>query len=547
MQKITILPLKRIILLLLTISFFGTTKAQTTIWDGASWDNGTPTSTLDVIFQGNYTSAGNWNAKSLTVSNNATVTIGSGQVITVENAVNVQTGASLIFNNTATLLQTNAAAVNSGNIIYQRDSTPIRQFEYTYWSSPVTGQVLQNFSPLTAYDRFYSFDIGVNNWYAENQSSLMVPGKGYAIRVPDNFTSTPQTFNGQFTGVPNNGTIPASVVAYNPALLNYSLIGNPYPSAISVASLIDNTTLGTLYFWTHNSTMSNNAFSTNDYAIRTRNSGIAAISGGAAPGAFIAAGQGFFASSSTTGSINFTNAMRVPANNTQFYKTTQQDPAFYYMWLNMTNAGGAFKQISIGYEQGATDGYDFGIDAAPSPGTFITFYSMIGTGTFAIQGREYPWDITDNIPLGYNSTIADTFTIAIDHLDTFFDPIDIFIEDRDLGTFHNLKTSPYVFTSAVGTFNNRFAIHYVNLLATKDNEVIARSVMVAKEQENIIIAATQNLKSVVVYDVLGRNLFNQNNIGKNKATISSIPASNQPLLIHTTLENQQVVVKKLVF
>lgn len=548
-MKNTIQKIRRYHFYLLLVLFCGANfQAQVTIWDGVVWDNGNPSNTLDVVFNGDYTSVGNIQAKSITVSNNATVTIASGDVVTVENSVTVTVGATLLFKNTATLLQTNAAAVNSGNITYQRNSTPIRQFEYTYWSSPVSGQVLQSFSPLTANNRFYSFDTGTNDWNTENPTSAMIAGRGYAIRVPDNYTSTPQTFNGEFTGIPNNGTVAASVVAYNPALLNYTLIGNPYPSAIGVASLIDNTTLGTLYFWTHNSAINNNVFSTNDYAIRTRNSGIAAISGGAAPGAFIAAGQGFFASSSTTGTINFTNAMRVSGNNTQFYKNLQQDASFYYMWLNMTNAGGAFKQISIGYEQGATDGYDFGIDAAPSPGTYITFYSMIGSGTYAIQGREYPWDNLDSIPLGYNVTVADTFTIALDHFDTFFDTQDIFLEDTNLATFHNLKTSPYVFTSAIGTFNNRFKIHYVNLLATTNPEAISNSVFVTKEQENIsITSVAQNIQTVEIYDVVGRNLFQKKNIGNKKEIITNLKATNQPILVKIVLDNQQVVVKKLVF
>jgi hypothetical protein len=205
----------------------------------------------------------------------------------------------------------------------------------------------------------------------------MLSGRGYAIRSPDNFTSTPQVFNGEFIGVPNNGDIPTNVIAFNPGLLNYNFIGNPYPSAISVISLLDNSNLGTMYFWTHNTAISGNSFTTNDYAIRTRTTGTAAISGGAAPGLFIAAGQGFFASAATTTTLTFTNSMRVAGNNTQFYKNTQALPLNYYVHLNLTNTLGAFKQIAVGYEELATNGYDFGTDALASTEGAITFYSLI--------------------------------------------------------------------------------------------------------------------------------------------------------------------------
>lgn len=531
-------------LLLITI----TINAQTTTWDGTSWNNGIPTSAIDAVFTGNFTSTGDIAAKSVVINNNSTVSISSGDTFTIQDNIDVNVGSSFIFENTASLLQINPSATNTGNITYRRDSTPIRQFEYTYWSSPVIGQTLVSFSPLTASDRYYSFDNINNIWQTENPNNTMQSGRGYAIRVPNNYTSTPQIYNGEFKGTPNNGNISASVVTYNPVLLNYSLIGNPYPSAISVTSLIDNSTLGTLYFWTHNTAINSGLFSTTDYAIRTRNSGTAAISGGAIPSAYIASGQGFFASSNTTGNITFTNNMRVSTNNSQFFKSTQADPLFYYYWLNMTNTGGAFKQISIGYEQGATNGYDFGVDAAPSPGTYITFYSMIDAGTYAIQGRAYPWNQVDIIPLGYNCTIADTFQITLDHNDAFFADKDIFIEDTDNNTFHNLKTGPYSFTSTIGTFNNRFKIRYTNpSLGTQNQSVNPSTIYVYKEENNLVVSSSvEEINSIVAYDILGRNIFEKENINSNKFALHLSSNENQTILVKIKLKNNQTITKKII-
>lgn len=535
------------LLLVLVANFL---QAQTTTWNGSVWDNGTPDITKDAVFTGNFVSSANLVTKSISVSNAAQVSVLGPYTLTVANNIDVVTGSKLIFENNASLLQTNASAINTGSINFKRNTTPMVIYEYTYWSSPVTPQTLVNLSPLTLSDKYFSFNTSVNDWVYENANNTMQKGKGYAIRAPQGYTSTPQIYNGEFIGTPNNGNVSSGVIAYIPADLNYNLLGNPYPSAISVASLIDNSTLGTLYFWTHNSAInSNNGFTTADYAIRTRNSGIAAISGGSIPSAYIAAGQGFFASSSTTGNVVFTNAMRVSGNNSQFFKNTQQDPDFYYMWLNMTNVGGAFKQLSIGYEQGATNGYDFGIDAAPSPGTYINFYSMIGTGTYAIQGRAYPWTSTDEIPIGYSSTLADDFTIAIDHVDTFFDTQDIFIEDLNLGIYHNLKTSPYTFTTAIGTFNNRFKIVYTDpTLSNPSLTIDTNSVFVHANTTEIIVNSTsQKIKNIQVYDVLGRLIFTKEKVNENKIIINTVVAQNQTLIIKTQLENDQIVSKKLIF
>ena len=532
--------------------FFSTIFAQTT-WNGSTWIPNPPNSTLDAMFTGNYSSTATIVAKSISITNNAQVTIIAGNTLTVENGISVSAGSNLIFENTANLIQNNASAVNTGNITFRRNTVAMRKYDYTYWSSPVTGQTLSSFSPLTNSNRFYSFNAStaVNNWAFESPSNIMASGKGYAIMAPNNYTATLQIFNGEFIGIPHNGNVPVNVVLTGPSLI-HNLVGNPYPSAINVQTLIDNTTLGTLYFWTHNTPITNNVFTTNDYAIRTRNSGTVAISGGTAPGLYIAAGQGFFASSSATGTITFTNAMRVAGNNSQFYKETaktKSEPNLYYFWLNLTNLSGAFKQIAIGYEEGATNGYDFGIDAFTAIGNIISFYSTIDNNNFAIQARAYPWTSNDVIPIGYSSTIKGSFDINLDHNSPFFDTGAIYLFDADLNLHHNLKSSPYTFNTAVGTFNNRFVIRFVNpTLGVDENILDEKTVTItANNQEINAFSPTQNIRKIQVYDLLGRLIFEDTTISQKQYTIRNLLAQNQTLIIKLQLENNQNIVKKLIY
>lgn len=527
--------------------------AMTTTWNGTSWDKGEPNASKNVVFTSNYTSVANFSACSVTVTNSAIVTINSAHTVTVENVVTVDTGSNLIFESSASLLQNNASAINVGKITYKRNTTPMRQFEYTYWGTPVSGQVLNVFSPLTAGDRFYSYNSspGVNNWVTENQNNVMTPGKGYAIRAPQGYTSTPQIFNGAFVGTPNNGNVPVTVVAFNPGILNYNFLSNPYPSAISVTTLFNNSNLGTLYFWTHNTAINNNVFTSSDYAIRTRTTGTAAATGGTAPGLYIAAGQGFFASAGTNTTLNFTNAMRVAGNNSQFYREIQDGPLNYYFHLNMTNTLGAFKQIAVGYQEDATNDYDFGSDALASTEGAIRFYSLINTLTygFGIQARTYPWLISDVIPLGYVTTQAGTFDIVIDHFDSFFADKDIFLEDISNGTFHNLKNGAFTFTTATGTFDTRFKIHYQDTsLSNDDFSGNENSVYVFKNDNQPKIVATKaNITSVIVYDMLGRIVLSKDKINASEVVLSELAQKNQALIIKTTLENNVTVAKKFVF
>nr|WP_315197922.1 hypothetical protein [uncultured Flavobacterium sp.] len=133
------------------------------------------------------------------------------------------------------------------------------------------------------------------------------------------------------------------------------------------------------------------------------------------------------------------------------------------IWLNLTNAGGAFKQSLVGYVLGATNGFDklydgVSIDSNP----YIDFYSIDGGRNLTIQGRGLPFLTTDEVPLGYKTNIVGAFQISIDHVDGLFVTQDIFLEDKTTGVIHNLKNGAYSFTTLVGRFNDRFVLRYVN-------------------------------------------------------------------------------------
>ena len=334
-------------------------------------------------------------------------------------------------------------------------------------------------------------------------------------------------------------------------LLNYNFISNPYPSAINVITLLDNSNLGSMYFWTHNSAIASNVFTSDDYAIRTRTTGTAAITGGSSPGIYIGAGQGFFASAATTTTLNFTNAMRVSGNNTQFYRNVEDYPLNYYYHLNMTNTQGAFKQIAIGYQEDATDGYDFTADALASTQGAIRFYSLIPSLTYplGIQAKAYPWLITDVVPLGYMTTQAGTFEIAIDHFDPFFADKDIFLEDTNDGSFHNLKVNNFSFSTAIGTFDSRFRLHYEDTSLSNDDFVGNENSVYVFTQDNQpkIVSTKATISSVVVYDMLGRVVLSKNKINASEVVLSELATNNQALIIKTTLENNVTVAKKFIF
>ncbi|WP_268848192.1 T9SS sorting signal type C domain-containing protein [Flavobacterium aestivum] len=480
-------------------------------WNGVVWSktgNTTPpaTSTDIVIFDGNYSSSDNISGCSCQVKSGKSVTIQSGGIMTMTDAV-VNNGGTLIFENNSSLVQLNNSAVNTGSITYKRNASPMKNFDYTYWSSPVVGQKLNVLSPNTLSDKYFSF--ANNAWKIEPGVTQMEIGKGYIIRTPKDNGGTPWP-NGevvsfpyaqlvQFVGVPNNGVYSLSIGTTDG---DGNLIGNPYPSAMSADYFLaaNNKEIdGTIYFWTHNTAISNLTYSSTDYASYNGVGGVntlPAASGGATPSGNIAAGQSFFTVTKKgvgfTGSVTFNNSMRVGVanSNAQFFKGTKSKEAIvkHRVWLNLSNDNGAFKQTLVGYVTGATVGNDAAFDGESFDGNkYIDFYSINDSKNLAIQGRALPFDKTDKVPLGYKTTIEGTFAISIDKVDGVLANQAVFIEDKVTNVIHNLKNGAYSFSTQKGVFNDRFVLRYTDNSIVVTDPVVTDPIIVDPIETNPVV------------------------------------------------------------
>ena len=534
----------------------------TNTWNGTAWSKGSEPVITDAIrFSGNYSTTGNLSGCSCLVDPGVNVTVNSNHTLTITNAV-TNNGGALTFENNSSLLQT-TNAVNSGNITYKRN-TSTRRYDYTYWSSPVVRTpvyTLHDLSPNTLADKYTSYNPN-SGWVISYNGILpMTPGQGYSVRGPQNFDIvTPGTQIATFVGVPNNGNVTVNFVG--PDL--WHLIGNPYPSALYADQFISDNTdniYGTLYFWTHNTPPANGGtgtfkYNTADYAIYNMTGG---TQGATTPGnqtppsGYIAAGQAFFACSRANPSAIFTNSMRVPGNNSQFFKTTASNKANlerHRVWLNLTNTEGAFKQILVGYIEGATNLWDHNYDGISLNGNpYVDFYSINNGQNLAIQGRALPFEESDVVPLGYRSAIAGQFTIAIDHTDGLLSSHAVYLEDKVTQTIHNLQTSNYNFTTAIGTFTERFVLRYTNgTLGVDDFTNQNNSFYATVKDKNINLnSGADSMKEVSIFDISGKLLYNNKKVQSNELHISQFQSGDQVLILKVSLENGNIITKKIIF
>lgn len=517
-------------------------------------------------------------ANDLTIGTNTALLVTTGKSLTVDNRViNNGTAASLTIEDNAALVQTNNVS-NTGQILQYKNSNSLYRLDYTLWSSPVQGQNLQSFSESTTATRFYEYRYGTNAantllsayFHVDPANTSFTAGKGYLIRMPNTLSSVtgydagtnPTVFTGTFAGSPNNGiiTLPVSTGGDR-----YTSIGNPYPSPISVSEFFNqnsNVINGTAYLWRKRNgtgtstyaTLTTVAFTANGGAINSANGtggqNAAGYFSGNSNGWVLAPGQGFLVQTKTDAPANpavtFNNTMRkvVPVAGQAFLRTAESSIA--RMWLNIIDANNAFSQTALVYVPGATTGIDFAMDGYRyTEDKVADIYTLANSEKLAIQARP-EFTSTDVVTLGFTAPQAGNYTISLDRGEGIFNnEQNIYLYDREEGIFRNLKNGNYEFTTAAGTFDNRFEIRYTTTsLGLETSE--KTDVILYKDGNSIAIHSGSTIMNTIsIFDLNGRQVYTSD-IQDNTHTVNLNNVSQQVLIVQISTKNGSIS-KKIIF
>jgi len=350
--------------------------------------------------------------------------------------------------------------------------------------------------------------------------------KGYVIQLGGNGNYTENITTGRLLdfsgGSANTGVINGPNLTAN----QFNLLGNPYNNFLDLDLFLlssNNKTKvkGPIMLWSHNTLLSDanvnpndpNVYvnSANDFALYNVLGGVAAgreistsddvtgvtSTGIQTPNGKICFGTGFGVYSIGNGNIIYDDSMRTASNGgeIQSFRMSNENNNLdtkdlsngvsglppstrSRIWLNIERgvppvSGPNFnplKQILVGYSPcygsdcATTADNDRVFDAetvnaASNPS--IDFYSFAASSTrkLAIQGRG-DFLNTDFFQLGYKVATAGTYTFTSSH-DGMFNTKPYYILDATDGQYHTL---PYTFTTAAGTFDNRFRVVFENLI-----------------------------------------------------------------------------------
>ncbi|RZJ68549.1 MAG: choice-of-anchor D domain-containing protein [Flavobacterium sp.] len=559
----------------------------TVTWNGTAWTPSAPTVSTPAVIDGDYntTTNGDFEACSLTVLGTRTLTVSANHYISIVNDLTVNANGTLNVLNNGSLVMVDDAGIvtNNGTMQVSRTTQPFVKYDYTYWSSPIASATIgttfpgwrmdyswifqtANYSDVTGPNGTGpadGFDDNLDTWIHTTPATVMTPANGYVIMGPTNLPSYPATSTVTFSGRVNNGivTIPLAMSANAAATDDdFNIIGNPYPSSVFADDFINlNTnTSGTVKFWTHQAPVSNTApgpyqsnFVTSDYAMYNLSGGTASGTGSTIPTGMIATGQGFLVEALAGTNVIFNNSMRDKSQiNTNFYRQSQNTALAAQkdrVWVNFKHSIGLFSQQLVAYIEGATLDYDRGYDGkASKSGNAVSFYSFIETEKYRIQGRP-SFTTSDIVPMGYSTTLPGTYTITIDHAEGQLNESSqpIYIEDKLLNIIHDLKESDYVFTTELGTFNDRFQLRYTTeSLGTPDVGSLDQ-VGILSSNQMIRVKSRTDIKSIEVIDMLGRSIFKKTDINAVEFD-TRLEIAKQALLVKVILTNGSSVTKKII-
>lgn len=530
------------------------------IWNGVSWlPLGDPTNIDSVSIEGDYDTVDDGNIEACDITINTGVTLTVNPLGYIRSQGDITVNGTLNVTHTGSVVQVNSDAVvnkASGATINVHITSPVLQTrDFMVLGSPMDAEtrngvydsafsVMQhtpdNFNPHdhpNIPQGATNFKDKEGDFWAQYTGAITV-GEGFIVRPQSGFTDPANTtYDLTYSqGTLNSGEIARTIVynGTNSPLGTPNIISNPYASGISADAFITDNSLNALYFWEHLTPPTvivpgeSIMFDMGDVSIRNLGGGNAANNGGNVPGNVIATGQGFAVKATASGSVNFTNSMRVTTGNTTL-RTVEENAD--RLWLRIeSDKYETGNNLMIGFNPEATSGWDQGYDTERLA-SMVSIYSQLDSDDvrMAIQTRGM-FDSAMKIPVGFSTLIEDddtSYTISLsDYEGKNLLETAIYLFDNDLNILTNLKEQEYTFQSGVATYDRRFTLFFEseNLgITTQDTSSIVAYPNPTKDVLTIV-APNTSIEKVALVDMLGRTIqeYTLNNVQSYQLDMSAM-------------------------
>ncbi|MFP9114593.1 hypothetical protein ACLI1A_11670 [Flavobacterium sp. RHBU_3] len=445
------------------IELQGTRKKKATTWNG-SWSNGLPTPYSDVVLASAYNTSVNGSFSCYNLNINANLTIAADTQIKVLGPLVVQ-GASAVFNvdNRGQFILLNTD-VDTSTVKLTANFSPqslVQRLDYWFLCSPLSGIPIKSISPLTStYPmRFYEYGYGVssNGEILDGYYIILDPtvstaaAKGYIIRSPNNFSSTPGYWNITVNNL-TAGSLNKGVIFHTPSFLTnsglggggYYIVGNPYLANIDLRKFLEYNSdkiYDTIWIW-----YKTNNPDTESYAqLNSRDSRSTVFSTSIRPfQAFIVQYKN---PGDTDSTLVFTPDMQIIGKN------------FEHNYFNLD-----YKQNSVNIPVGCCTYNADTFEQKFTDVDSVSLFSFIKEGVNKVLYRDVPPYEGQIIDLYYKAIATENYIISLKGYDGSFNNFKILLLDTELNTVTDLKAGAYTFAGTLGqSSSTRFKIKITSL------------------------------------------------------------------------------------
>ena len=423
------------------------------VFRASAWST-TPSSSDNALIAGNY-SAGSLEVNNLTIQTGVTASIASGETLKIngdliiQGTLNISSGGSL---------------VTLGNIAGEANISRTTTFGTTVGQYSVIGSPIENAETTVLGSTIYAYNeaipFGSERFIKIVNPEEMAVGNAYFSAFMGAIT---------FTGKPNTGNIDVPLI-YNAARdgsaanAGFNLVSNPYPCAINYTTFVNTNPdiEATIYLWDDGG--SDQVQRDNSDYIVINNMGTAGPGTGSGRlgdwNGYIGAVQGFFVKAASSGTLHFTDDMKVSGFNADanFFRNTKPAIQKLHIDLLSTETNQSYRTI-IGFAEDATVSHDRSYDAAQL-GNSEKFgvYSLMEDQFMTIQGLPLsPQTLT--IPLSFTVLQSGTYALNFSEFSSM-EGLDVSLIDHLSDQRISLtQTSEYLFTSNATRANtDRFSL-----------------------------------------------------------------------------------------
>lgn len=421
-------------------------------------------------------------AQSLTVSENLNNLAGTSGLV-------IESGGSLLHNTSN--VQATIRRTITGAPIPEEPGVSTRYHLVSIPLSPAVNSVSGQFTG--AY--LYGYDPSGNSWLGlgEQTNTPLDETVGYMVYYTSN-----KTVN--YEGPMNNGNFSPSVTyAGLEGGNNFSLVPNPYPSAIDWHAFApgDKTNIGNT-IW---------IFNNGNYATYTWDGANSSSTNGGSR--YIAPGQAFFVQ--TTGSspaLNMSNNIRTHSDS-PFLKDTDSP-------LNQlriaASANGVSDEVLLGFRNQASDDYHPNEDALKIYGSSGApqLFTISGNKKLSANFMDQPAGPA-SVKLGFDCDFAGDYALSFSQLEAFPQSVSIYLTDELTSQTVNLRQQTnYNFVHNPGNNPERFTLKFGGTIGIE--EPSNEKVQVWFNGNTLIINADEQTGSnsmIEVFNTTGQLLFSR--------------------------------------